>query len=115
MPRSDDPTQIRSVRVSMTLTLKEAARAVELTVQTLLRRKASGQKLAPVESEKEFRVARVADAATDTLGTREAAGDWLRTSNAALGGVTPLSLLDTDAGANAVLGLLARIEHGVFS
>lgn len=100
---------------SLGLTLEEAARSVGLTVRTLQRRKASGQKLDPIESEKVLRLARVADAATDTLGTREAAGEWLRTANAALGGDTPLSLLDTDIGANAVLDVLARIEHGVFS
>jgi len=44
-----------------------------------------------------------------------AAIDWLRSRNQALGGATPLSLLDTDAGAEDVMDLLGRIEHGVHS
>ena len=34
---------------------------------------------------------------------------------AALGGVTPRSLLDTEIGADSVLDTLVRIEHGVFA
>jgi uncharacterized protein (DUF2384 family) len=32
-----------------------------------------------------------------------------------LSGATPLSLLDTDIGAESVLDTLGRIEHGVFA
>ena len=35
---------------------------------------------------------------------------WLKTENPALGNVTPLSLLDTDLGADMVLDMLRRIE-----
>jgi len=45
----------------------------------------------------------------------EAALHWLKSSNAALAGATPLSLLDTDIGAESVLDTLGRIEHGVFA
>ena len=44
-----------------------------------------------------------------------AAVDWLKTPNAALDSNTPLSLLDTDIGAENVLDTLGRIEHGVFA
>lgn len=40
--------------------------------------------------------------------------DWLKSPNAALGGATPLSLLDTDIGTESVMDTLGRIEHGVF-
>jgi len=33
---------------------------------------------------------------------------------AVLGGATPLSLIDTDDGAESVMDTLGRIEHGVF-
>lgn len=99
----------------LNLTLEEASRAVGLKVRTLQRRKAEKQKLDPVESEKVLRLARVADAATETLGAQSAAAEWLRVPNAALGGETPLSLLDTDIGATAVLDVLTRLEYGVFS
>ena len=41
--------------------------------------------------------------------------DWLKSPNAALRGHAPLSLVDTDIGAEAVLDALGRIEHGVFA
>jgi putative toxin-antitoxin system antitoxin component (TIGR02293 family) len=41
--------------------------------------------------------------------------EWLKAPNTALGAVTPLSLLDTDVGAEGVLDTLGRIEHGVFA
>lgn len=44
----------------------------------------------------------------------EVALGWIQSSNSSLGGVTPLSLLDTEMGADVVLDTLGRIEHGVF-
>jgi putative toxin-antitoxin system antitoxin component (TIGR02293 family) len=41
--------------------------------------------------------------------------DWLKSPSMTLGNVTPLSLLETDAGTEAVLNELARIEHGIIS
>lgn len=41
----------------------------------------------------------------------DSALSWLQNTNASLGGVTPLSLLDTDIGADSVLDTLGRIEH----
>lgn len=49
------------------------------------------------------------------LGDRDAALRWLRTRNHALGGESPLELLDTGSGSRQVQELLGRIEHGVFS
>lgn len=45
----------------------------------------------------------------------DAACDWLTSPNAALDGATPISLLDTEFGAEAVMDTLGRIAHGVFS
>ena len=58
--------------------------------------------------------ARVRARAIDTLGPQKTDG-WLEAPNRALGGVTPLSLLDTDNGAQAVLDVFGRIDFGVFS
>jgi putative toxin-antitoxin system antitoxin component (TIGR02293 family) len=49
------------------------------------------------------------------LGARDKAGRWLQKANRALGGVAPLDLLDTDLGAEEVVTILGRIEHGVYS
>ena len=53
--------------------------------------------------------------AVEVLGSREEASRWLHAPNPALGGQTPLELLDTDLGSRQVEDVLGRIEHGVYS
>jgi len=71
--------------------------------------------LSPDESAKLVRFARVVERAEAVFEDKEAALEWLRSPNAALGGEAPISLLDTDIGADSVLDALGRIEHGVFA
>ena len=78
------------------------------------RRKVSGR-LLPEESERVYRLAKVVALAESVLGAREKARHWLNTPNRALGNVTPLSLLETEAGADEVTNVLGRIEFGVYS
>jgi putative toxin-antitoxin system antitoxin component (TIGR02293 family) len=61
--------------------------------------------------------ARLQAQATDVLGSKEKAIDWMKAPNGALGGATPISVLDTETklGARAAEDVLARIEFGVFS
>ena len=67
------------------------------------------------ESSKLLRLARVLGRANEVFEDPAAALNWLRSPNSALGGPTPLSLLDTDIGAESVRDTLGRIEHGVFA
>ena len=46
---------------------------------------------------------------------RRRAVDWLKATNASLSGQTPLSLVDTEIGAEWILDTLGRIEQGVFA
>jgi putative toxin-antitoxin system antitoxin component (TIGR02293 family) len=61
------------------------------------------------------RLARVVERAEDVFGDLNTALDWLKSVNAALLGATPLSMLDTDIGAENIMDTLGRIEHGVFA
>jgi putative toxin-antitoxin system antitoxin component (TIGR02293 family) len=67
------------------------------------------------ESDRLYRVACVIARAEEVLGSSQAAERWLKEPLPALGFETPLSILDTDEGAQMVCDLLGRIEHGVFS
>ena len=58
---------------------------------------------------------RIRARAINVLGTPEKADEWLVIPNRALGGATPLSMLGTKTGAQAVEDVLGRIEYGVFS
>ena len=92
----------------------ELAAILHLPGRTLARRKREGI-LAPVESNQVFRLARLVTHAAEVFGDPQKAAEWLRRRNHALGGRTPLSLLDTDIGVQEVDDILGRIEHGIFS
>jgi putative toxin-antitoxin system antitoxin component (TIGR02293 family) len=105
---------IDSILTRAELSQAELAQALSIPERTLARRKREGA-LNSEESSKLLRVARVISRATEVFEDGVAAVDWLKSPNAALGGNAPLSLLDTDIGAESVLDTLGRIEHGVFA
>ena len=84
--------------------------------RTLQRKRATPKaRLSPAESDRLTRVVRVFSRADEAFGDPEKAGRWLSKPNRALGGVRPLTLLDSDLGALAVERILGRIEHGIYS
>lgn len=105
---------VEALRKALQVTQSELAVALGIPERTLARRKREGM-LNSEESAKLVRLARVFGRAGEVFEERSAALDWLKTPNAALSGATPLSLLDTEIGAETVLDTLGRIEHGVFA
>lgn len=92
-----------------------AARVADLLsipTSTLARRRKAGR-LDRDESERTYRLARLAERASDVFGSLEAAAEWLKQPQFALGGETPLRFADTEPGAREVENLLGRIEHGI--
>lgn len=92
----------------------ELAATLGIPERTLARRKREGM-LTSEESAKLVRLARVVGRAHEVFEDLDAALNWLKSPNAALSGAAPLTLLDTDIGAESVLDTLGRIEHGVFA
>jgi putative toxin-antitoxin system antitoxin component (TIGR02293 family) len=105
---------VRSVATYVDASLDEVATSLGVAKRTLNRRRVEGR-LDARTSEKIVRLARVAVRAEEVLGGVDEMRRWLRTPNRALGRVAPVTILDTDVGAEAVLDVLGRIEHGVFS
>jgi putative toxin-antitoxin system antitoxin component (TIGR02293 family) len=103
-----------SLLKSLNVPRRVLANTLHLTGRTLARRKREGV-LAPVESNRVYRLARVFAHAVDVFADRQKATAWLNRSNQALGGRTPLSVLDTDIGVQEVDEILGRIEYGMFS
>ena len=110
IPASAVESILRAVRLSQA----ELAHALAIPERTLARRKREGV-LNSEESSKLLRLARVISRANEVFDDPGAAVDWLKAPNAALRGNAPLSLLDTDIGAESVLDTLGRIEHGAFA
>jgi putative toxin-antitoxin system antitoxin component (TIGR02293 family) len=105
---------LESVMAKFDLRREEVSSALHLPPRTLARRKQE-QRLSPDESDRLFRLVRLASQAVQVLGSEERASLWLRRANRALGGHPPIELLDTDVGARQVEEILGRIEHGVYS
>jgi len=63
-------------------------------------------------SERVVRVADITRIAEATFGGRDAATRWLKSATPALGGATPLSMLDTEPGAGEVRRILSAINYG---
>ena len=93
---------------------EELGRNLGIAPATLHRRKKSGR-LETHESERIVRVARLFGLAMETLGTEEAAREWLKALNPGTAGESPLAYADTEYGARKVENLLGQLDHGVFS
>lgn len=87
---------------------------LRVPARTLARRKRE-KRLRADESDRLFRLSRIATLAEEVLGSREKATRWLHQANRALGNATPLRHIDTELGARQVEALLLRIAHGVYS
>jgi len=96
------------------LTLKELANALDLSSRSLQRRRAGGR-LTCYESDRLYRLTRIIAVANDCLGDRERALRWLKRPNRALGGIAPVSTIDTELGARQVEKILGRIAYGGIS
>jgi putative toxin-antitoxin system antitoxin component (TIGR02293 family) len=105
---------VDSIAKAVGLSQAELCQLLAISERTLIRRKKGGR-LSSDESAKVLRVARVVNRAITVFENREKALEWLKASNRALSAASPLSLLDTDLGAETVLDTLGRIEHGVFA
>ena len=105
---------LESLTGNLGLAQAELAAVLGIPERTLARRKKE-ETLSPEESAKLVRLARAVGRATEVFEDRDAALGWLRRPNRALAGEAPLRLLDTEIGAESVMDLLGRIEHGVFS
>ena len=105
---------VDAVTRAVHLSQAELGSTLGIPERTLARRKKEGV-LNTEESAKLLRLARTLRRASEVFEDVAAALDWLKSPNRALGGVTPLSLLDTELGAENVLDVLGRIEHGVYS
>jgi putative toxin-antitoxin system antitoxin component (TIGR02293 family) len=105
---------LESVRERLRLSVLETAVVLHMPLRTLARRRQT-RKLDGDESDRLYRIARVAAQAFAVFGAEDKAATWLRRPNRALNGELPIDLLDTDVGARQIEDILGRIEHGIVS
>jgi putative toxin-antitoxin system antitoxin component (TIGR02293 family) len=108
-----------------TLTRRRASAARQRVARTAASKPAAAKesrktpapaRLSPEESDRIYRVASIIDSADQLFeGDHEAALRWLKEPSRALGGVTPLDCLETEAGTEMVRDLIGRLEYGVIT
>ncbi len=85
---------------------------IGVPVRTLNKRKHEGR-FSSEESDNLLRVVRVVSKTFDFFDEPQAARAWLAAPERAFDDDTPLSLLDTETGAQEIFRLLGQLEHGV--
>ncbi|HET8897424.1 MAG TPA: antitoxin Xre/MbcA/ParS toxin-binding domain-containing protein [Rhodanobacteraceae bacterium] len=92
----------------------EVAKLAGIPARTYQRRKEHQQPLTASESDATLRIARIVQAADRVFGDASRAIRWM-TSRHALLGESPIRLLGSDAGAQAVQDELTRIQWGDYA
>jgi putative toxin-antitoxin system antitoxin component (TIGR02293 family) len=105
---------VEAVAAGFEIGTAELTAVLHVPPRTLARRKRE-RRLRADESDRLFRLGRIATLAEEVLGSREKATRWLHETNRALRQRTPLQVLDTEVGARQVEDLLLRIAYGVYS
>lgn len=101
------------LREHLNLSDNYLAQIVQIPKRTLTRRRLKGR-FNTDESERVMRSTQVYEMAADVFGNSEKARRWLKKPARGLGGRIPLEYADTYIGANEVIKLLGRIDHGIF-
>lgn len=96
------------------ITVETMCGLVHISPRTL-QRKAGDESLSSLVSERAIDLARLIVHGAGVFGSVSAFQSWIREPRPALGGLSPLSLMDTAAGCSMVRDVLGRIEHGVYS
>ncbi len=88
---------------------------LQISARTIVRRKQQGR-FSPEESERLLRAARIFARALELFeGDRDAAIEWMLSTQRALGGMSPIDAARAELGAREVENLVGRLEHGVYS
>ena len=102
-------TAFDALRGALGLPAPALAEALGIAPRTLARRRSAGR-LAPDESDRLLRAARLTEMAVVALGDPRAGADWMTEPHALFGGETPLRHADTAPGARAVEDALYAVE-----
>jgi putative toxin-antitoxin system antitoxin component (TIGR02293 family) len=95
---------------------KEMARLLSVSVKTIERYKCDHEKkLNPAISERILKIAMVKERCEEVFEDANICAQWVKSENVALGGRTPLDLMESDFGIDMILTELGRIEHGIVS
>lgn len=103
----------RVARELLQIPLQTLLAGLGLPSSTILRKISRKERLSGSESDRIARVLYIREQAADVFEDEGLAAEWMRRANAALGGLTPLEVLDTQPGYDRVRDILSRIAFGI--
>jgi putative toxin-antitoxin system antitoxin component (TIGR02293 family) len=104
--------QFKALRKAMSLSVEQITPVIGSSQRTITRKEGGQAVLSPTEGDRAYRLARIGDLATESIGDGVKAMRWLATPNTYLGNQTPLAMLDTEIGTTYVEQSLAAIAYG---
>ena len=106
------PSVVERLSLFFVMTKTGVLGHLKLSARTYARRKKLGR-LTMDESDRAWRMANLGARAYQLLGEKEAAANWLDSSNPFLDGESPLDRADSIVGMREVERLIGRISHGI--
>lgn len=99
---------------ALNISMKRLAKLLPVTERTLQRRKANSL-LNSTTSQQVILIGQLITRGEEVFSDPKKFQEWVDQPNMALGGYSPLNIMDTTIGVQLVLDLLGRLEHGVYS
>jgi putative toxin-antitoxin system antitoxin component (TIGR02293 family) len=99
---------------NLNLSIRAMAQLLNITERTI-QRKSDVDLLDISTTEQVLQIAEVFSRGNEVFGSPDHFQDWMKADNVSLGGKRPIDLLPSRYGAQMVLDVIGRIEHGVFS
>jgi putative toxin-antitoxin system antitoxin component (TIGR02293 family) len=91
--------------------MKQMSLFLRISVRSI-QEKEPNQLIAPGASERALYIARLFNSGINVFGSRDKFYRWLNSENQAMGGVKPITYLDTFSGIQLVMDELNAIEYG---
>jgi putative toxin-antitoxin system antitoxin component (TIGR02293 family) len=104
---------IQSIRNTLMLSQEDLARALGLSVRTIVRWEKEGAEPPPLERERLYLIHGIVEIAQDIMESEDIAS-WFSRPKEALSGHRPLDILSTFKGIQSVRGFLEKTRWGIF-
>ena len=104
-----------ALQKSIPLKPEDWSNVLHLSTRTLQRYKKEKISFSPIYSERIIEIQLLFNKGLDVFGDKDNFYNWLNSKSIALGGITPVSLLDNTFGIMMLKDELTRIEHGILA
>lgn len=95
--------------------LSDWSKILHISERTIQRYRRDKKKLDSIHTDRLLQIMILLNKGVDVFGNSNNFITWLNSVNIALGGITPISLLDNAFGINMVTNELTKIEYGVLA